>query len=406
MAYNPIGQGLAGLGQSVGGIFEERRTESKLKGLLQGAQGGDEEALAELAAMDPNAARTLQMQQATATEQQQTEQQQRIKNVGIIANTALGIQDPAKRRAYLIQRMNQEQDEEIKAEIADSLNMDDDQLVYDLQEAVTQVRGFTDEDQGPKIGTYNPRDYTPESFAEFRRTGDDSVLKRFANQTTVDIGGVPHRFDPARGGYYPASVGGSATGGGIMPVTAETVAGNAATIEGAKEGAKVTARGEAEASSAEAVKQRERAVQQTKDTIQVVNDLLGADLGSITGTMARMPTYSPESMDLVAAARRLESLLTAENLGLMSGVLSETDLKVIKDIGSGLNVTDNGIQMSEAGARRRLEQIRDKLQARLEGASGGDTAKADSSPPVQGARKAADGNWYVERDGKYFKVEQ
>lgn len=154
MAYNPIGQGLAGLGQSVGGIFQERRLDSKLKGLIQGAQGGDEAALAELAAMDPNAARTLQMQQAAATEQQQTKQQQQIKNIGIIANTALGIQDPAKRRAYLIQRMNQEQDEEIKAEIADSLNMDDDQLVYDLQEAVTQVKGFESSEPKPyQMGT-------------------------------------------------------------------------------------------------------------------------------------------------------------------------------------------------------------------------------------------------------------
>jgi hypothetical protein len=38
---------------------------------------------------------------------------------------------------------------------------------------------------GPKIGTFNPRDYTTESFAEFRRTGDPSVLVRFKETEAV-----------------------------------------------------------------------------------------------------------------------------------------------------------------------------------------------------------------------------
>lgn len=32
--------------------------------------------------------------------------------------------------------------------------------------------------------------------------------------------------------------------------------------------------------------------------------------------------------------------------------------------------------------------------------------KGGDNPPVQGARKAPDGNWYVEKDGKYFRVKQ
>lgn len=38
---------------------------------------------------------------------------------------------------------------------------------------------------GPKIGTFNPRDYTTESFAEFRQAGDPSVLVRFKETEAV-----------------------------------------------------------------------------------------------------------------------------------------------------------------------------------------------------------------------------
>ena len=73
---------------------------------------------------------------------------------------------------------------------------------------------------GPNIGQYNPRDYTTDSFAQFVRTGDPSVLERYAAQRSVEIGGVPHVFDPAIGGYRPAGVAGAT---GAQPVTAETV---------------------------------------------------------------------------------------------------------------------------------------------------------------------------------------
>lgn len=111
------------------------------------------------------------------------------------------------------------------------------------------------EASGPNIGQYNPRDYTTDSFAEFTRTGDPSVLKRFASQQSVDIGGVPHVFDPAIGGYRPASVSGAAPSGQpsqpggqapsvqpqAAPVTAETVAESRATITSAEERAKLDA---------------------------------------------------------------------------------------------------------------------------------------------------------------------
>jgi hypothetical protein len=54
---------------------------------------------------------------------------------------------------------------------------------------------------GGKIGTYNPRDYTVKSFAEFRKTGDPGTLVRHTEKT-IDIGGVPHRLVPGTVNKY------------------------------------------------------------------------------------------------------------------------------------------------------------------------------------------------------------
>ncbi len=149
MTLNPLGSGLAGLGQGIGSALTQRRMEGKLQGLLQGIQGGDPAAMQELMTVDPQAAALMQRQQAFDAESQQAKTAELQKAAAVIANTALGITDPAKRRAYLIQRMNSEQDPDIKAELADTLNMDDDQMTYDLQEAVSMLAGIGKENDGP-----------------------------------------------------------------------------------------------------------------------------------------------------------------------------------------------------------------------------------------------------------------
>jgi len=95
---------------------------------------------------------------------------------------------------------------------------------------------FTVKDQqqatGPRIGTYNPRDYTVQSFADFRKTGDPSVLERYTEKT-VDVGGVPHLFDPVTESYKPV-------------VSTQKVASNRAKIASAIKQAESEARGKGE----------------------------------------------------------------------------------------------------------------------------------------------------------------
>lgn len=96
---------------------------------------------------------------------------------------------------------------------------------------------------------------------------------------------------------------------------------------------------------------------------EIAND---PSLGDITGTVTTMlPTVREESQDLINKAIRLESMLTKENLGLMSGVLTDKDIEMLKSISSGLNVTDGGIKGSLSGTKERLKQISDKVKGAM-----------------------------------------
>lgn len=95
-----------------------------------------------------------------------------------------------------------------------------------------------------------------------------------------------------------------------------------------------------------------------------VNSLLSnPNLDQVIGTVETMlPTVRGESQDLINQASRLQSLLTVDNLKLMSGVLTDRDIAFLTNVASGINVTDGGIKGSSEGVKKRLMQIRDTLQ--------------------------------------------
>lgn len=86
-------------------------------------------------------------------------------------------------------------------------------------------------------------------------------------------------------------------------------------------------------------------------------------LSNITGTFDAMtPVIRSESQDVLNDAKRLESLLTVDNLKLMSGVLTDKDISFLTRVGSGLNITDTGIKGSEKAVKARLNEIIAKLR--------------------------------------------
>jgi len=85
---------------------------------------------------------------------------------------------------------------------------------------------------------------------------------------------------------------------------------------------------------------------------------------------------SDSSINAEADLDTLASLLTTENLGLLKGVLSDTDMKVLKDIGAG------GLKGADEQVLKNLAAIRDKLGGQIGAAP---TPEAD---PLAGARAA------------------
>lgn len=89
-------------------------------------------------------------------------------------------------------------------------------------------------------------------------------------------------------------------------------------------------------------------------------------LKDITGTVTTMlPTLSGESQDLINKASRLQSLLTIDNLKLMTGVLTDKDIQFLTNVASGLNVQEGGIKGSVSGVQSRLGEIAKKLESKL-----------------------------------------
>lgn len=160
---------------------------------------------------------------------------------------------------------------------------------------------------------------------------------------------------------------------GLNPVLAAREAGKTEAVEGTATGqAKLQQEQQAVAKGQSAVdadkEQKAKALEASKEALRLTESIAGnKNLGMVTGVAALTPTLNPESQDIINQANQLLALLTAENLKLMSGVLSETDIKMLRDLSSGLNVSEKGIKGSEQAIRVRLNDIASKLRTTLQG---------------------------------------
>lgn len=166
----------------------------------------------------------------------------------------------------------------------------------------------------------------------------------------------------------------------------------------AGEAAKVKAKAMAEAEVTEA-EEGEKETSQANQTIGVIDSILGSErLDNITGLSGALPFSLPGTQDLLGQVQQLKSLLTANNLGIMSGVLSESDMKIIQGLSNDIiidtdeqgNVTR--IKGSEKGTRKKLKQIKDKLTESLN----------SNGMYLEGQKaKSADGRIAVYRNGQW-----
>jgi hypothetical protein len=124
------------------------------------------------------------------------------------------------------------------------------------------------------------------------------------------------------------------------------------------------------------------------EVIGLVDEVLNnPNLSDMLGPIeSRLPTLRESTADVEAKAATLKSLLTLENMGIMKGVLSDSDMKVIAQASSSLN--ERG---SVKAYKAELNKIKAKMQARLNSPAR-PAAVAPSEAAPQGQIWVADKN--------------
>ena len=101
-------------------------------------------------------------------------------------------------------------------------------------------------------------------------------------------------------------------------------------------------------------------------------------IAPVTGWWDRMTATGNKSQDVINKALELKDLLTLNNLGLMSGVLTDRDIAILARAGSGLNVDEDGFLGSEKGVVNQIKKVERMMDDKLKSAvKRGDLSQLD-----------------------------
>jgi uncharacterized protein (TIGR02594 family) len=115
-----------------------------------------------------------------------------------------------------------------------------------------------------------------------------------------------------------------------------------------------------------------------QNILDIITSLKSDDavLNNAVGPISNMlPTLRGETADFEEKLKTLQSLLTLDNIGLLKGVLSDTDMKILQSAGSSLS-----LRMSETGFKAELDRIAEKLTGAVGVAGGADSGFAAYAP--------------------------
>lgn len=142
----------------------------------------------------------------------------------------------------------------------------------------------------------------------------------------------------------------------------------------------------------QALQEKQQQVQKGKDMSYEAAKLARSiadnpQLDVVTGSIqSRLPKFEGASLDIINQAQQLQSMLTAGNLGLLKGAMSDKDIAFLQSMSSGLNVGDNGIKGSYEATKKKLNTIAEKLERSLGGyVPSGETAASTGSQSPQTA---------------------
>lgn len=370
----PISTGTdySGLIGGIGQLIQGQIANSLQKKALD----GDADALARLSSVSPqryNAIGSILQdrrqeemmaaRQAEMDRQRAEEENQRKRDIA--ARFARGYQTANDKKGYLaagVEQFRQFGLEDLAGMVEQDLSIYNENPAAVEQEYAGIVSSYGDQSSGLPAEAV-AFDYLSQGLSPEERQSAQRVRlglsPRAASQKVTNIGGVPYMVDPTTGNIVPAQVGGE-------QVTADTVASDKAKIAQAESEAK--ARGQAigsgKAEAADQAKQKSNALAQ--EAITLARELANnPELENVSGIMGKAPTIRPSSEDLINKAKRLESMLTVDNLKMMTGVLTDRDIQFLVNISSGLGLTDKGFRGSAMATRARLEDIAKKMEGAL-----------------------------------------
>lgn len=139
--------------------------------------------------------------------------------------------------------------------------------------------------------------------------------------------------------------------------------------------------------------------------------LLNIPLRALRGRLAGSPLQAKYDMYLTEIESEIGKLATGSTASIaeLSQGAQERWSRIhdknlsITDMQELLKETKKAADIRIKSVEKTIDETRSRLRA-----VGTDTAKGQPSetPPMSGAEKAPDGNWYIKQGGKYFRIEQ
>jgi len=215
------------------------------------------------------------------------------------------------------------------------------------------------EDSSPRIGTYNPRDYTEDSWAEFTQTKDPSVLERYETSAKERL-------------YTDPNLAGRA-----VQVESDIAGGKAGAAETAKLSARQAMQPQLEAAIATEVERVKRESAQVQafdkkasdasgvmDVIELAKPLLDEATESLAGTFVdaagKLVGLSTDGAEAAAKLKTLEGALILK-MPRMEGPQSDRDQMLYRQMAAQIGDSTVPAKIRKA-ALETLQELNEKYQ--------------------------------------------
>ena len=393
-----VGRALVDIGQNVGSAIQQSRQRSiqeqeqgDVEAFMRQAMSGDPTAFKELMVKSPQAAsqvaQYLQQQQATQQAGDEAYAGERLKANQATVEKLFRIQtmkDPKERQTAIQELVNSPLDDFDETDIpflSDPRNLQSAAVKYFGADDAKARFGVGKDDEGFTLGKDEVR---------YDQAGNVVARAPTSLGQSVEIPPVlledlsPDLGDKA-GAAYTAAGGGKE---GMIAYQKQVDKGTEqerrlsspkilaasfpkaspaemAQLQGAMDGAKTTESGLKEATK---VREEQRRLVKAKGFQERAIDLLNGildnpELDDVLGSIEGAIDFrlQDSEAELIADIEEAGNILTADNLSLMSGVLSESDIKILKNLaGGGLIRTRSSDRF-----KRDVEKLRDKLSSQM-----------------------------------------